>query len=321
MGIARLGPLVPFALAAACTPIAPPDREPVPEPPATPAKGDAITDVRPAAEGLRLPWDALPSHDGSQVFFTALGAEGAGVWRLDAEGQAPVLLAAGLDVPLGLALSTDGETLYVADVGADGPNDESGVVYTIPAAGGQLAALEATRGMRPKGMTVVERDDADVLVFTGADDGEAGLFELPLAGGAVTAIAKGAPFSDPSGLDVAADGAFYVADTTASISGKGAVIAVEDGAARVLMGEMSLGCPAGVALTADDQVLLVSGLDPNGGGAQVYVVDVETAVAVTTNAGIAGNDEAAGLHRARDANRYAWGGTSTVYVLDAQPNQ
>ncbi len=313
---------MPPLLAAACQPVAPP---PVIVPdPIRSGKGDEITDVRPAATGLRTPFDAVPSSDGSRLFFTAIGPNGPSIFRLDEEGGQPVELATGLNAPIGLVLSSDDETVFVADVAADQVEDGagSGVILQVPASGGQLSALEATRGMRPRSLDMRVDGDHDVLVFSGntsTADRRPGVFELSLAGGGATTLAGGAPFMDPSGIAVSSDGVVYVADSMASPSGKGAIIKVEDGVAQVLTGELSLGFPAGIALTSDEAVLLVSGLDPAGGGAQVYVVDIETAEYVTTNSGIEGNDEAGGLHRAKNADRYTWGGSSTVYILDARP--
>jgi hypothetical protein len=86
--------------------------------------------------------------------------------------------------------------------------------------------------------------------------------------------------------------------------------------AEAIVQNLHVGSPAGITLVHDESALLVSGLDVNGtGGAQVYRIELDGLEIATANAGIAHSGEAAGLHRARDVDCYAWGGAEEVFAL------
>ena len=159
---------------------------------------------------------------------------------------------------------------------------------------------------------------------TAASDGSVGVFSIPASGGAVTTIASGAPFVDPSGITVSADGGtLFVVDTRAAGSGRAQVIKVVGGVATVFLAAASVGYPAGVALVQDGSALLVSGLDPTSGTDAVWRYDATAATApagTPFTKGISGFSEPAGLHRAKNGDSYAWAdsvanGTGTVFVL------
>jgi DNA-binding beta-propeller fold protein YncE len=81
----------------------------------------AVSAIEPAATGsattFHTPLDATPDPDGNQIYFTAMSSRGAGVFRVPAAGGTVVTLTVGLPVttPVGIAVSTDGNTLYLAD--------------------------------------------------------------------------------------------------------------------------------------------------------------------------------------------------------------
>src|SRR5437016_9411593 len=115
------------------------------------------------------------------------------------------ILAVGppLNVPIGIALSKDGQQLFLADYGAS-------AVFAIPSTGGTpklLASggpLVGTRGMAVS-------PDGNTLYIAGF--GTDTIVSLPSAGGTPTVIASGAPFSNPHGIAVSPDGStLYVAD-------------------------------------------------------------------------------------------------------------
>jgi DNA-binding beta-propeller fold protein YncE len=145
------------------------------------------------------------------------------------------------------------------------------------------------------------------------------------AGGTVTVIAEGAPFNEPAGIAVTAAGDIYVIDTSGSASGLGNIIVVTGNTATEYIPNLQFGYPAGLALLADDSMLLGSGMDNAAQSNILYQVTVATK-AVNNNTSVVGAfAEAAGLHRAHNTNVFAWAdtkatpsgmtGTGTVFVI------
>ena len=283
----------------------------------------------PAAVGTALlALDATPDVCGTTVYFTAVDTSknlAPGVFKVPADGSAmtPVAVHAGnsapgdFAAPFGIAIGTDGKTLYVSDPGATdatGKTDLAGVIFSLPTGGGAPMAITGTQGYETRSLDVVSKGGGDVVYFTGRDkatSGVPGVFSVPAAGGTVTTIKTGAPFVDPSGIAVASNGVIYVADVIAN-GGTGAkranVIKIDtnNGNAATLFGPiLRVGYPAGVALRHDEKTLLVSGLDDKGLD-QVVVIDVGTMQPGTPIAmSINTLTDAAGLHRARSADVFA----------------
>jgi sugar lactone lactonase YvrE len=130
------------------------------------------------------------------------------VYRAPITGGALVLLSEGLREPLDVAVSPDGNTLYVAAGAAS--------VYRVPAAGGAAELLAAGPplvrptgiAVSPDGMTLVIVDDAG---FKGQPP--SALYTLPAAGGAPSLLHAGEPLLYPPAGKVSPDGrTFFVAD-------------------------------------------------------------------------------------------------------------
>jgi DNA-binding beta-propeller fold protein YncE len=164
------------------------------------------------------------------------------------------------------------------------------------------------------------------IYFTGIDpaNGSGGLWKMAAGGGAPTLVAEGTPFIDPSGVALDPAGNAYVVDTIASGSRLGQVIKVGAGQSAgtaLQTGDLQVGYPAGVALSADNTALLVSAFDPSKGTAAVArIVLASPTPAYAAPAAIANNIESAGIHRARCAANFVWadslaGGSGTVYAL------
>jgi sugar lactone lactonase YvrE len=291
---------------------------------------DPVSNVPEAA----MPVDATPSPDGSQIYFIAFSsrpdADGLkmervpAIYKVGAGGGTPAKLFEGdpLQSPFGITISDDGQTLFIADSSADGnvESDRSdGRVFTMNAGGGAPTALAGTEGITPAGVEAL----GPSLYVTGRKDGMPGLFKTGIGGGAVSAVAAGAPFSDPGGVAVARDGVAYVIDTGSAINGQalGSVVKVTpDGKTEIILEGLSLGHPAGIALVNDDSALLVSGLDPAQGTDRVYRVELGDRSVRQLSEKIGDFYESAGLHRARNVDVFAWAdshanGTGTVYVL------
>jgi len=290
--------------------------------------------INPVASGeAESPVDATPSPDGNDVYFIAstrkadpdgLGFERVpAIFKVSSKGGPLTKLYEGapLGSPFGITISDDGQKLFIADSAAETSEDRSdGKVWTMSAGGGAPEALAGTEGLKPGGVEVA----GDSLYITGRKDGQAGVFRMGTGGGNLTPVKLGAPFTDPSGVAIAKTGEVYVVDSGSvmAIQGGASVVKVTaDGTATVILQGLAVGHPAGIALSADDKTLFVSGLDSGTGTDRVFKssldgMNVEEAFTST----IGEFYESAGLHRARTTNVFAWADsrankTGTVYVL------
>lgn len=309
------------------------------EEPKAPQEGIGLTKIAPVANGPEavLPMDATPSPDGNDVYFIAFTTmaadDGVGdvrvpaVFKVSASGGAPTKLHAGkpFGSPFGITISDDGQTLFIADSSADGATGEEGAersdgrVLSLPAGGGTPALVAGTEHIIPAGIEVM----GGSLYVTGRRDGAAGLFRLPVGGGALTTVASGGAFSDPGGVAVARNGDAYVVDTggVTSATALASVIKIDvAGKTEVIHEGIKVGHPAGIALVNDDSAVLVSALDATEGTDRVYRIELGSRQVRQHSAVIGEFVESAGLHRARNAEVFAWAdshanGTGTVYVL------
>jgi sugar lactone lactonase YvrE len=272
---------------------------------------------------VQSPFDATPSPDGKTVYYTALREESGervpGIFKVPASGGTIEVLASGapLAAPLGITISLDGTSLYIADPGAA----NGGAIMTLPSSGGAVAPLAGTEGYRPGGVVIAKIDEQPSLWFTGVDPstGSRGVFTTAPGGGGVSVVASGAPFVEPGGVAVSKEGRAFVADTLAS-DGYSALIEVNNGQATRFVDGIGVGFPAGVTLTHDESTVIISGLDPASRTDVVYMVNVETREVSRFTDTVSAFHEPAGLHRAHDANVFAWADsrandTGTVYVL------
>jgi sugar lactone lactonase YvrE len=266
------------------------------------------------------PFDATPDVDGKFIYFTALGANGAGVFKVGAGGGAITELFSGAPLvsPFSIAISTDGTKLFVADFGAETTAGDAGVIFSLPVGGGTPSDIAAADGMLPRGLEV----SGDTLYFTGTTtNGSVGVFKMSDAGGAVSPLATGAPFQSPSGVAIASSGDVYVVDTATAGSARSRVVKVTaEGTASVYLDNLSVGYPAGIVLNKAESTLLVSALDPTKGTDAVLAIDVASQAVTEFSAGIDLFVEPAGLHRAKSTDIFAWADsaankTGTVYVI------
>lgn len=301
---------------------------------ATGAGDGHLNSLDPAAmaqSAFKLPLDAALSPDGKTAYFIALDVDqNPTVFTVAASGGAPTVLASGdpLAAPFGIDTSTDGSKLVLADSSAlDSNGLDHGCLFTLgTAAAGAPSQLASTVGYQPRSVVIVQESGNDVAYFTGHDatDHAPGVFKASLGGGAVTVVAKGTGFNDPSGLAVAADGTVYLADAIAEESGHAQLLKVSGGAVSVVISDITVGYPAGVALSKDETAALVSALDPSTGTDIVIRYDLMANTQSVFNTGIDTFSESAGLKRARNVDTFVWAdshanGGGTVYIVNKQP--
>lgn len=226
--------------------------------------------------GFTSPTDAVASPDGRTFFFAAWDMDQQpALFQVSSEPDStpkPLTAGAPLEAPLGLVMSCDGSTVYVADMGGD-----TGAILAASIAGGPATALDATGLTRPGGLAM--GPDCKSLFATGRlDDGTPALFQVPLAGGAARVVYQGAPLVSPTGLHVDGQGVAWVMDHTAQgANGEGVLFAIpSDGSkATEVMSSLRMGTPGGVSLTAGGGTAVMPTRDENG-AAQLTSVDIAT---------------------------------------------
>jgi len=276
-----------------------------------------------------LAFDATPNPSGATVYFTGISGNGQiGVFKKNANGTGdvtPVAVGAPFVAPFGIASSSDGLLLYVADLGADdvATGTDAGRIFKVTATGGIVTPVSGGDAVLARGLEV-HRDaqGGDRIVFSGVDaaDGQPGVFDLPASGGAPTALAKGIPLADPSGVAIASSGEVYVCDTLSRADKTAAIFTISRGVVNELATGLHVGFPCGIALSRDEATLLVLARGPVTGTDEVLVIDVATQAVTKVTAGLDGYSEPGGLHRAKDADVFAFvdgkaQGTGLVFLM------
>lgn len=272
----------------------------------TPAGGPAV-DVASQSGDFKSPRDSALTTDAKTIYFVADSSKGRGLFRVSGDGGAVTAVATAgvLTSPVGVAISSDNKSAYVADTAAGA----GGEILVVNLADGAVGVLGGTEGTGASAVTVSSGGQGDTIYYTGVtlSTMEPAVFSVPAGGGSMpTVIASGAPLVRPSGIAVAKDGTIYVADNEATDADTGKVFRISSGAVEPLVDAVITGDPAGVALTLDDSTLLVSSLDPATAHDQVVLVDVSTKKTSIFNAVIGANTAGGGVHRAADANVFAW---------------
>ena len=257
-----------------------------------------------ASGGFISPTDAVASPDGKTFFFAAYDeAKTPTIYKVASTADsAPEVLAAGdpLETPIGLVMSCDGKTLYIADMGG-----ENGAVLALSTgAGGVPTDLGAAGIIRPSGLAM--RADCKTLHASGlTETGAPALFSLASLGGAATIIYQGEPLVSPTGLHVDNDGVSWLMDhRAAGDAGEGVLWAIpaDGSAATAVISGLRMGTTGGVSLTAGGGTAVMPTKDIEG-NAQLTSVNITTGETVQ----LAAPDmtDPSGLRTAREAGVFA----------------
>jgi DNA-binding beta-propeller fold protein YncE len=253
----------------------------------------------------------VASPDGATFYFAAYddAGEPAIFQTASAPGSSASAMATGapLQLPVGLVLSCDGATVYIADLGDEEIDDVTsrvGALYAQPAAGGMLTDLGVTGLEQPGGLAM--GPDCETLYATGRTaDGAPGLFSVARTGGAATAIFTGDPLIAPTGLHVDADGVAWVMDHLASgPAGDGVLFKIPSNgsSAEVVASDLAMGTPGGVSLTSGGGTAVMPTKDADGNG-QLTTVSISTGE--TNQVAATSITDPAGLRTARNAAVFA----------------
>lgn len=260
------------------------------------------------------PLDAVPNAAGTVVFFTAFTPAGeAAVFRANvpSAGSAPatpmmITSGGGLEFPLGITISNDDMTLYIADQSADrGTETDVGAVFSVAASGGTATSINVgTELVRPAAISM-SVDGNDLLISgqrrTDTDLTRA-LYRVPRAGGAATLLTT--DLVDPSGVSQAPGGAIIVHDTRRGGARSATAVVVGASSVSDLAGGLVAGYPAGLSYAMDSRSALFSGADPSVGDGLLTFAGPDgrpTAPASLSS----GMSTPLGLHRARSGDTWA----------------
>lgn len=258
------------------------------------------------------PLDACPTADGDEIWFIGSQEGEPTLARVDSTGATTAVLTGDpLVSPYNLSVAVDDSAVFVADPGAMG----GGSVHVVSPDGevtGELAL-----GLLPRG---VHAEDDGSLLVTGLTDMQPAVFRLSADGDetgvmVATTLASGGALVKPVGVVSTPDGGVFVTD-----EGAGALFSIADGVATALLTGLDLAEPAGLSATTDGSVLVISAHAEDGND-EVILYDRASGTATATSAGIEGNVEGGGVHRAAGDNVWAWadlsaGGAGTVYRVN-----
>jgi len=237
--------------------------------------------VETIAEGLSEPVDAVLSPDGATVYYLTRGADG-GLFEVSASGTRKLEDFAAAHA---LAISNDGRTIFIAD-------DDEGIITLRPDGSLGRTNLPGTSGIyAPR---LVARDE---LCFGAGSD----VACVPLAGGATEVVVHGFP-SNVSGVALTVGGRVF-AETDDGL------YAADPGRAPERLSAVT--GTGGVALSFDEQQLIVAGLDAQ----LTTVARADGATVDVFDGGVHGNGHARCLQRAPQADVFMMCGDDAVYRL------
>jgi hypothetical protein len=287
---------------------------------------DTISDLTAVTTGgdYSKPLDAIPAPDLNTIYFTATGSKGTGVFRVSSAGGAATEIFTGAPFvsARSLSLTPDGKQLYITDPGAT-VSGKTGTIFMLATEGGTPTPLTGSAGTNPQNLDVVSQNGQTMIYFSGKDpaSGQPALLKLSASGGdAPTVVFKGAPLVEPDGVAVGKSGAVYIADRTAAGSDSGKVFKLDGANLTPIVNQAKLGLPAGIALTKNEAVLVVSAHQMNSPADQVLLVDLSSLQIGAVTKVVGQNQNAGGVHASPGSGKdyFAWsdivvGGRGRVY--------
>lgn len=304
---------LPVLLLAGCNPVQPIVRDGLGR--TLPVNNAAVTQVQPVGfPGVfTAVWDATPDPAATIIYLVGEGPDGPGLFQVPAAGGnvTPVTTGEPFADPTGVAASLDGGTIYVADGKAV---LGQGGILAVDAATHNVAVVPGSQATAARGLNVAVVDGVPTIYFVGAvmDSGAPAVYRIPATGGTAELLASGSPLVEPTGVTVAADGTAYVIDRLAGGNGLAAVFRLgADGALEQIADGFRTGDRvAGIALTSNDGVLLVSALAPDHAAAQVLGIVLASGDKFVVTKEVELHPGSGGVHRAHNSDTFAWADSS-----------
>lgn len=133
---------------------------------------------------------------------------------------------------------------------------------------------------------------------------------------------KGLPLVAPDGIVVTRAGVVYLSDRAAAGNGFGQIFKLDGSQLKAIVEKVKTGDPAGIALSPDESVLLVSAHQSDNPNDQVLLVNLATLQTGSATDVVGQNHSAAGLHASHgNPQILSWAdltaqGTGTVYRIE-----
>ncbi len=296
------------------------------------AGGDAGTDVGPnilpvpptqfvGGTSFARPLDVVLTGNGTTAFFIAYDPmSGAPEVFRSTGGTVTTVVAQGapLDAPLGLAISADDSSIYIADGTASGASPSVpgfGAILRVAGTGGTVSLVNLQPGIHtPRAVAIYGAAGSENLLFIASDAMGAGVFRVAVTGGTATRLETAGTLLDPVALTAASDGSAYVLAALGRASGSVLYIPAAGGTPVPLptgtpLNSLRMRTPAGIALSQDGQSLLMTAWDPANGPGLLTWMSVHgtgaTSPALFMPTGLSGLVSPCGLHRARNTENFA----------------
>lgn len=233
-----------------------------------------------ADDGFQDAGAVAASPDGTKFYVAAYDdGEQPGLFEVGADGSTqPLHVGAPLSYPTDVAVSCDGNKIFVSDLGGAslvdpiedlGEEDvvSEGGIYVFGPDGGEPTAFAAEALGRAAGLIVSV--DCETLYISGfTPEGVPAVFTAATDGGAVSVLHQGAPLVSPTGIHVDADNVAWVMDHFAKAeSGAPGVLFAIDADAKVteVVGGLGMGRHGGVSLAPGGVTAVIPVSDDLGG--------------------------------------------------------
>ncbi|MFT3775470.1 MAG: hypothetical protein QM820_59745 [Minicystis sp.] len=109
-------------------------------------------------------------------------------------------------------------------------------------------------------------------------------------------------------MAVTKSGTVYVLDAQGSKTHRANVYSFDGTSLTEFLPDVRVGYPSGLALGLDDKTLVISSLDATKGSASLLIIDIfsKEPSSLPTDGSLDTKFEPGGLHRARNAQKFAW---------------